>query len=165
MSSCDRRTFLLMLPVAVAALSACGFTPVYGPGGTASALRGKVEVQAPATADEYLLVRDLEERLGRATQPEYQLALVLATETQGQAVTASNETTRYSIVGEVDFVLTRIATGQTVASGQVQNFTGYSATGSTVETLAGERDARARLMTILADQINTRLVATADLAA
>lgn len=151
-----------MLP---AVLVGCGFAPVYGPGGTGAALRGKVEVQAPDTADSYLLVRDLENRLGRATQPAYQLAYVLATETQGQAVTASNETTRYSIVGVVDYVLTRIATGQTVASGQVRNFTGYSATGSTVETLAGERDARARLMTILADQIATRMMATADLTA
>lgn len=151
-----------MLP---AVLVACGFAPVYGPGGSGAALRGKVEVQAPDTADSYLLVRDLEDRLGRASLPTFQLALVLATETQGQAVTASNETTRYSVVGVVDYVLTRIETGQTVASGQVRNFTGYSATGSTVETLAGERDARARLMTILADQITTRLMATADLSA
>ena len=51
-----------------------------------------------------------------------------------------------------------------MASGSETNFTGYSATGSTVETLAGERDAFERLMRILADQIAARLLATADLA-
>ena len=51
-----------------------------------------------------------------------------------------------------------------VASGSETNFTGYSATSSTVETLAGERDAYKRLMRILADQISARLLASADLA-
>jgi LPS-assembly lipoprotein len=80
-------------------------------------------------------------------------------------VTLTGETTRYSLVGQVDYTLTARDGGTVVASGQVGNFTGYSATGSTVETLAGERDARERLMTILADQLVTRLYATADLPA
>lgn len=152
-----------MLPAA--ALAGCGFQPVYGTGGTATALRGRVEVRAPETEESYLLTRNLEDRLGRPAPAEFRLDYALVTETEGQAVTPSNETTRYSIVGQVDYSLTRIATGQTVAAGNVRNFSGYSATGSTVETLAGERDARKRLMTILADQIVTRIYATADLAA
>lgn len=151
-----------MLP---AALAACGFTPVYGTGGTGTALRGKVAVQAPETEDGYLLVRDLEDRLGRAGVPEFDLAFTLVTITQGQAVTLSNQTDRYSIVGQADYVLTRIATGDIAASGNVRNFTGYSATGTTVETLAGERDARKRLMSILADQIVRDLMLHADLVA
>jgi len=161
MSSFDRRS-LLILPLA---LAACGFTPVYGPGGTGSALRGRVQVQEPDAPDDYILVRTLEDRLGRAQAPAYALSYTLATRTEGQAVTATGETTRYSLVGQVDYALTDLETGNVVASGKVQNFTGYSATGSTVETLSGERDARERLMTILADQIVTRLYATADLPA
>ncbi len=160
MSSFDRLA-LFLLPLIVAA---CGFTPVYGPGGTAAALRDKVEVAAPQSADSYLLVQNLEERLGRAGRPAYSLSLTLATGAQGQAITAANETTRYSLVGKVDFVLRDKGSTAILASGSVDNFTGYSATGSTVETLAAERDARARLMSILADQITTRLYATAGLA-
>ncbi|TDK46217.1 LPS assembly lipoprotein LptE [Antarcticimicrobium luteum] len=159
MSSFDRRS-LLILPLA---LAACGFTPVYGPGGNGSALRGLVLVQEPDSPDEYILVRRLEDSLGRAQAPAYDLSYTLATETEGQAVTATNETTRYSLVGRLDYVLTARDGGTVVASGQVSNFTGYSATGTTVETLAGERDARERLMAILADQLVTRLYATADL--
>ena len=51
-----------------------------------------------------------------------------------------------------------------MTSGTVNNFTAYSATGSTVATLAAERDALERLMVILGDQITTRLFA-ADLPA
>lgn len=155
----ERRT-LLLLPLA---LAACGFTPVYAPGGTGSALQGKVEVAAPGSVDSYLLVQNLEERLGRADLPAYSLSLILITEAQGQAITASNETTRYSLVGKVDYVLRENAKQDIIASGSVDNFTGYSATGSTVETLASERDAHARLMVILADQITTQLYTTVDL--
>lgn len=156
------RKFLLMIPLV---LSACGFQPVYGTGGTGSALRGKVEVSAPDDVESYWLVQNLEEDLGRNTSSalEYDLAVTVATTQQGQAITASNEITRYSIIGSANYTLTNKASGQIVASGKVDNFTGYSATGSTVETLASERDARHRLMNILADQITTQLYATADL--
>ncbi|MCF6234063.1 MAG: LPS assembly lipoprotein LptE [Rhodobacteraceae bacterium] len=154
------RRILLFLPLA---LAACGFSPVYGPGGTASALRGKVQVAAPDTTDAYQLVQNLEQRLGQPDMAIYALSFTLKSETQGQAITVSNETTRYSLVGKVDYILRANEGGDIVASGSVDNFTGYSATGSTVETLAAERDARARLMVILADQITTRLYATANL--
>jgi LPS-assembly lipoprotein len=49
-----------------------------------------------------------------------------------------------------------------VRQGRVSDFTGFSATGSTVATLAAERDATARLMVILADQIVDRLVISAS---
>lgn len=155
MSSFNRRTFLF-LPLAVAA---CGFTPVYGPGRAASALRSKVAINAPNSQTSYVLVRSLEERLGRANAPIYRLEVTPSLSQQGQAVTAAGETTRFSIVGKADYKLRRLSDDVIITSGQVDNFTGYSATGSTVETLAAESDARERLMIILANQIATRLYA------
>ncbi|QBF33799.1 LPS assembly lipoprotein LptE [Thalassococcus sp. S3] len=161
MSSFDRRT-LLMLPLA---LAACGFTPVYGTGGNAQALRGQVLVDAPINRDSFLLVQNLEQRLGRASAARYALALDLNVAEEGLAVTRQNVTARINLVGTASYALRDLTTGNVVHSGSVENFTGYSTTGSTVETLAAERDARARLMTILADQITTRLYAVADLPA
>lgn len=161
MSSFDRRT-LLILPLA---LAACGFTPVYGPGGTGAALQGKVEVNAPEDRANYLLVQELEHRLGQPTAPEYRLATTLALLNEGQAVTTTGDITRYSLVGRISYELIRIGDDSVVASGDVENFTGYSATGTTVETLASERDALKRLMVILADQVVARLYAQADLSA
>lgn len=153
MSSFNRRSVLL-IPLA---LAACGFEPVYGPGGTASGLRGKVLVDAPDTRETYLLTRNLEERLGRTASPVYGLSVAPSLTNQGQAVTAAGDITRFSLVGKARYQLRRLSDGLIVTSGEVDNFTGYSATGSTVETLAAETDARERLMAILADQITTRL--------
>lgn len=155
-----RATLSLIAPLA---LAACGFTPVYGPGGAGDRLYAQVRIEAPETDDDYLLVRALEQRLGRAASPAWDLSYTLRTRDEGQAITASGDITRYSVVGDADFVLSPAGETTVIASGKVTNFTGYSATGSTVETLAAERDAHARLMVILADQIVTRLFATADL--
>lgn len=169
MSLLNRRTLLSLL--APLALAACGFTPVHAPGGTGHALYGKVAVQAPedipstSDVDSYFLVQNLEHNLGRTNVGSYQLSLTLQTRDEGQAITEDSEISRYSIVGKASFVLTRLSDGKVVASGEEDAFTGYSATGSTVETLAGERDAHQRLMVILANQINTRILTTADLAA
>ncbi|WP_372570539.1 hypothetical protein [Ruegeria jejuensis] len=159
MSSFNRRT-LLMLPLA---LAACGFSPVYAPGGNGDLLDGKIEVSAPDSPNTYLLVRNLEGNLGRAANPEYKLNVSLSTRTQGQAITADNSILRYAIVGRVNYALIRVATGDVVSSGDVSNFVGYSATGSTVETLASEKDANKRLMVILADQLTTELYSLPDL--
>lgn len=161
MSLFDRRALLLM-PFA---LAACGFQPAYGPGGTAGALRGKVRVDAPEGVNTYLLVRRLEEQLGRATAPTYRLSMVLSTGIQGQAITPEGAITFYSLIGSVQYVLRDIATDAAVTSGSVDNFTGYSATGTTAESLAAQRDALERLMVILADQIVRELYVSPDIPA
>ena len=159
MSLFDRRSFLF-LPLAIAA---CGFEPVYGPGGTGTALQGKVRVDAPDGINTYLLVRRLEEQLGRSADPTYRLSMVLATGIQGQAITAEGAITFYSFVGQIDYKLHDIGRDTVVTTGSVDKFTGYSATGDTVETLAAQRDARERLMVILADQVVRDLYVQLDL--
>lgn len=168
MSLLNRRSLLLALPLVAAA---CGFRPVYAPGGTGAALHGRIEVQSPENikggnnSNAYFLVRNLEQRLGRGAAATHKLELTLQTSEEGQAITADNDITRYSVIGTAAFSLVRLSDGVIASSGTVRNFTGYSATGSTVETLAGERDAHERLMVILADQITAQILATADLSA
>lgn len=152
----DRRSLLLM-PLAFAA---CGFEPVYGPGGSGRALFGKVRVDAPEGVNTYLLVRRLEEQLGHTTDPAYRLSMVLDIGIQGQAITASGAITYYSVIGKIGYALRDIDTAQILEEGDITNFTGYSATGNTAETLAAQRDARERLMVILADQLVRELNAT-----
>lgn len=148
-----------MLILAPLAIAACGFQPIYGPGGSGTALQDQVLADAPNDRDSYLLVREIETRLGRGTDPRFGLALAIATTEEGLAIDAEGNTTRFNLLGAVDYALRDLGTGQVVTSGRVENFTGYSATGSTVATLAGEQDAQERLMRILADQIVTRLYA------
>ena len=156
MSLLNRRHILL----APLALGACGFQPVYGPGGTGARLQNRVLVDEPDERNGYLLTRSLEERLGRAAPAEYGLTLAISTQQDGLAIDPAGNTRRFNLLGKVDYSLRNLSNGDVVASGSVDNFTGYSATGSTVATLAAEQDAQERLMNILADQIVTRLFAT-----
>lgn len=151
----DRRAFLILL----AGLPACTFTPAYAPGGPAAGLQGAIRVDAPDTKNGFDLVERLEERLGRPEGARYRLAHSITTEAIGVGITPENAITRYNLVGRVDWTLFD-AEGQRLTGGQVESFTSYSATGSTVAGLAAEEDAAFRLMRILADQIVTRLLAT-----
>lgn len=151
----SRRAFLL----APALLAACGFTPAYGPGGSAGKLTETIWVQDPTDKNAFDLVERLEERLGRPETIRYDLAYTITTETVGVGITTDNKITRYNVKGVVDYTLTERATGVQVAGGRVQSFTAFSATGSTVAGLAAEEDASLRLMRILADQIVARLIA------
>ena len=151
----SRRTFFL----APLALAACGFTPAYGPGGSAGKLTETVWVQDPTDKNAFDLVERLEERLGRPEAIRYDLAYTITTESVGVGITPDNKITRYNLKGVVDYALTDRASGVQVTGGRVQSFTAYSATGSTVAQLAAEEDAGLRLMRILADQIVARLIA------
>ena len=157
MSSLDRRSLIL----APLALAACGFTPAYAPGGAATRLTGTVRAADPADRNAFDFVERIEERLGRPQQHLYDLTYVIATETVGVGVTTDNQITRYNLKGAIDFALVDAASGVTVASGRVQSFTAFAATGSTVAGLAAEEDAGLRLMRLLADQVVARLIAEA----
>lgn len=157
MSSFDRRS-LILLPLA---LMACGFSPAYAPGGAASGLLGSVRVDGPDTKSGFDLVERLEERLGLPESPRYRLAYSIRTEAQQVGITPDNTIQRFHLTGEVDWSLFSLASGARVAGGTVENFTAYSATGSTVAALTAEEEAGLGLMRMLADQIVTRLIASA----
>ncbi|CUH64581.1 hypothetical protein TG4357_01369 [Thalassovita gelatinovora] len=153
----DRRNFLSIM--AAVALAGCGFAPVYGTGGPGNALLNSIAVAAPKTRDEQILVREIETRLGRSNDSRYTLSYTLTVQEERMAVSATNITTRFNLVGNADFILTDTASELVMTQGSVNQFTGYSATGTTVATLTAERDAHERLAKILADQIVTRLIA------
>ena len=159
MSSCNRRNFLGLS--AAATLSACGFAPVYGPQGGGIKLLGAVRVDDPKTRDDFLFVRTMEDRLGRPSNERYGLSYAIKLSAEAVAISSNNVTTRYNLLGEVTFSLRDLETDRVVSSGKAQNFTGYSASGTTISAQAAEEDARRRLMTILADDVTTRLAAAA----
>lgn len=161
MWSSDRRVFLWG---ALAALGGCGFTPAYGPTGRAQALQGQINLPTPQDRNQFLLNQRLEERLGHGGVGRFVLDLRLAIRENALGTTADGQTTRYHLVGDADYELKSIATETVLTSGSTTGFTAYSATGTTVATLAAERDAYERLMILLADQIVDRLLlAAADL--
>ena len=159
MSLFNRRFFLL----ATAALGGCGFTPVYGPEGGGNRLLNRIMLDQPDSLYEYAFARRFEERLGRGgTAAPYRLTVAISTEKQGLGSTTSGYTTRFRTDGRAVYALRDMVTNETLIEGRTEAFTGFSTTGSTVATLASERDAGERLMTILADQVIDQLILAAE---
>ncbi|SFX44916.1 LPS-assembly lipoprotein [Paracoccus pantotrophus] len=140
-------------------LAGCGFSPVYGPGGTGGKLFGQVRTADPRTPDDFAFAGRIAERLGPDAQARFLLDYRLRIAVVPQAITPDEVTTRYALNGTADFTLTEAGTGREVTRGQVSSFTSYSTTGTTIATMAAEQDAHERLARMLADQVVTRLLA------
>lgn len=156
MSSFNRRFLIL----GTAALAGCGFEPALAPGGTGDAIRGKLRIEDPTDRNTFLFVKRFEERNGVSAGNDYVMSVVIKTRDVGVAINQVQETTRFNVIGSAAFSVKDSATGIVLTTGTVESFTSYSATGTTVSTLTTERDAKERLMIILADQVVTRLTAT-----
>ena len=142
-------------------LASCAFQPVHGPNGTGAALQNRVLVDEPDDRLGFQLVQRLEERLGRANDVAFRLAVDLQVAEEARAIDPEGDIRRFHLVGRAAFTLSDAGSGTVVRADTIDNFVGYSATGTTVATLAARRDAQQRLMTILADEIVLRLQASA----
>lgn len=138
--------------------TACGFTPIYGPDGGGRALINSVLVEQPKGSDEFTLAQELENRLGPSSAPTYSLTFSLETESDSISITQTQETNRYNTIGSAKYTLTDRASGAVMQTGEVDGFTSYSSTGTTVATAAAEQDSYDRLMVVLADKIINELV-------
>jgi LPS-assembly lipoprotein len=149
----SRRAALL----ALLAVGACGFTPALAPGGGMLKLRNTVAVSAPDTIAGFAIRSRLIDRLGLATTPIATLSVNVEQALDVASQSQSGSTLRYNVVGAAGWQLTA-ANGTVWGSGQVEGFTSYAATGSTVATQSAATDAVGRLMTILADKVVTQLM-------
>ncbi|MEO9685715.1 MAG: LPS assembly lipoprotein LptE [Tateyamaria sp.] len=142
-------------------LASCGFQPVHGPNGAGSTLQNRVLVDEPDDRLGFQLVQRLEERLGRGNDPAFRLAVDLNVAEEARAIDPEGDIRRFHLIGTAAFTLSETGSGTVIRADNIENFVGYSATGTTVATLAARRDAQERLMSILADQIVLRLQASA----
>ncbi len=144
------------------ALSGCGFAPVYAPGGSADGLRGRIDVVPPSDEEGFALVRRFEDRLGQPQGADLKLTADIAISEDSVGFLPNGSISRYNVLGQVRYKLARADDGETVLTGSEQSFTSYSATSTTVATIAARRDARRRLMVILADRIVADILVNAD---
>ena len=151
----SRRGFLS----AALVLAGCGLTPAMDP--SSQRLYNQILIQAPANRAAYELVRNLEAQLGAAKSARFALHYELKVTEDNIVVSAAQEISRYSLVGELEYSLLD-ADGAFLTRQTAKSFTGYSATGTTVATQRAQRDAYDRLMAILARQVASELL-TLDL--
>jgi LPS-assembly lipoprotein len=143
--------------VALLALSACGFEPVLAPGGSLDAVWGKVSIAPPNTRADFALRSHLGQRLGGDDGGTYRLTYHVSTSENDAGITPDQVITRRQIKGRASYALADLASGAVLISGDVEGFTSYGTTGTTASTSFARKDAIARLMVILADQIVTQL--------
>lgn len=124
-------------------------------------MRGTILVSEPKDRNGFNLTRRLEERLGQAQAPAYLLSVALELSEDDIAITPAQEITRYNVVGRASFVVRDADSDALLFTGTADTFTSYGATGTTVSTQTARQDAYDRLMVALADQIVTRLIASA----
>ena len=156
MSLFDRRVFLLSLT----ALTGCGFSPVYAPGNQAHGLRGRIDIAEPADEEGFALVRRLEDRLGQPAGADLTLNAEIRIDEEAVGFLPDGSISRYNVLGQVSWSLSDGAEPR--LSGSEQSFTSYSATSTTVATIVAQRNARERLMIVLADRIVADILAAAD---
>jgi LPS-assembly lipoprotein len=120
-------------------------------------LRNTVAFSAPDTIAGFAIRSRLIDRLGLATTPIATLSVNVEQALDVASQSQSGSTLRYNVVGAAGWQLTA-ANGTVWGSGQVEGFTSYAATGSTVATQSAATDAVGRLMTILADKVVTQLM-------
>lgn len=161
MSLSDRRRFVVML--AALPLAACGFTPLYRQDGAARALNGDIRFDLIESPEGFQLLEALEDRLGRpAAAPRFAGAITLAITSEELILTAATSLSRITLKADAVVTVNEVATGRQAFRETFRETIGYTSTTETLVTTTAERDARAKLMQALADQITVRLAASAE---
>ncbi len=146
------------------ALSACGFTPLYG--GADSQAISPVDHMAgirisplPDRTGQQMhnLLRDRLNPIGQPREPAYALGLRLSETRKKLGIRKDETATRANLNVSVRFVLSSTQTGSLLYSGRVNSVSSYNILTSPFATGFSEADARARALRELADGIRTRL--------
>ncbi len=158
--SSSRRIFLSFL--VGAALTGCGFTPVYRKDSAANDLHGNLEFNLIESAEGFLLLEKLEGRFGSPVSARFSVSVELMIEEEELVLTATTAVIRYTLDGIAKITVTDSLTGESVFSDRLRDTAGYTGTSETLVTKVSEKDARYRLVTALADKIILRLTSTAE---
>ncbi|MGX9355648.1 LPS assembly lipoprotein LptE [Roseobacteraceae bacterium S113] len=145
--------------------ASCSFTPALGRNGAASALYGQIETKAPLDPEEFEMTLALEERWGRGgVNAPFILDYSLNFESESLGADRDGASQREHLTGEAKYALRRRGESGALAQGKVHNLTGYSTTANTASTDAAAKQAKSRLIRILADDVVERvLLASPDL--
>lgn len=154
------------LGLAAALLAACGFEPLYAPGGPAAGAAGRIEVGVIDGAPGFAMRERLAARLGEPAGATHRLDIDLAFEQTGVAITEKDVTSRFDVTGTAEWKLVSLSADRNVLSGTESVVTGYSAptseTSSAFAILSARRDAEKRLAETLADRVAQRIAVAAD---
>ncbi len=149
---------------AALALSACGFTPLYGGADrqAMSPVDHMAAIQISPLPDRlgqrmHNLLRDRLNPSGQPSAPAYVLGLRLSESRQQLGIRKDETATRANLKLAVLFTLSSAQTGSLLHRGLVNSVSSYNILTSPFATDFSEADARGRALRELADGIRTRL--------
>jgi LPS-assembly lipoprotein len=147
-----------LIAVSALTLSACGFTPLYGPETVSKGL-GSIEVIAPEGRSGYLLREKLDDALARDVNllPTHRLTYTVKELRYARGVRVDNVANRYELNLTADWKLTDAKTGQLVRSGQASAAVTYDSADQPYASIASQQDSQERAATEVARKIQLDL--------
>lgn len=153
------RTALALL--ALFALSACGLSPMYAGGGSASVAQGLAAVDVPAIAGQsgWLVRNALNDRLGVAgnVAPAYRLDVRLDDSLEALGVLNDDTISRERRILRARYQLIDIASGEVLLDAAAGSDAGIDVVSSEYATIAAEQKALENLALKLAEQMATQV--------
>jgi len=156
--------------VTAVTLAACGFTPMYAtPGSGASGISvsvadklAQIDVRPIAERRGMVLRQQLNEKLhpGGVTTTRYDLQVRLAARTQEVGVRKDSTTSRANLILTANFVLWE--GDSRLLRQQVRAVVSYNILDDQYATITSERDAEARALRQISDEIRTRVAVYFD---
>jgi len=149
-----------LLAVSALALSACGFTPLYGYQGVTKGL-GAIEVVASDGRAGYLLREKLDDALARNANvlPSHRLVYSIKEQRYARGVRVDNVANRYELNMTANWRLLDAKTGQSVRNGSTNATVTYDSADQPYASIAAQQDAQERAATEVARKIQLDLAA------
>lgn len=149
-----------LLAVSALTLSACGFTPLYGPETVTKGL-GSIEVVAAEGRTGYLLREKLDDALARNVNllPTHRLVYTVKEQRYARGVRVDNVANRYELKLSATWKLLDAKTGQLVRWGQTEAAVTYDSSDQPYASIAAQQDSQERAATEVARRIQLDLAA------
>ena len=153
-----RIAFAAVLSLVAMALSACGFTPLYGPQSVTKGL-SSIEVVAPEGRAGYLLREKLDDAFARDVNvlPSHRLVYAVKEQRYARGVRVDNVANRYELNLTADWRLLDAKTGQLVKAGTTSAAVTYDSADQPYASIAAQQDSQERAATEVARRIQMEL--------
>jgi LPS-assembly lipoprotein len=149
-----------LLVLALPALSACGFTPLYATPGVNQGL-ANVDVITPEGRTGHLLSEDLQDDLAITHEqaPRYRLALAVDETRYDRGLSTEQLATWYELQLRVSYSLIEISTGRTLKAGVEPVTVSYDAADDPYAGIVAQQDGQKRAAAEAAQRIRIQLAA------
>lgn len=155
------RRALLLLPLL---LAGCGFQPLYGDrsagGAVAAPEMAQISIAPIGDRAGQMLRNELRDRLnpeGVPAQPRWRLDVTLKETTTDLVILRDATSTFAKYVGDANWVLIDLSNDTPAVKGRSRRIASYSISSSEFASLQAEADARRRVVTAIAEEIQLRL--------